>query len=299
MDGLTLGAITSGSVDTEALLGALIDDGLTLGLRILGALLIIVATWLVARGARRLTRRALSRAGLDAAIAGFLAAIARGAVLVVGGLICLGVFGIETTSVAAILGGAGVGVGLALKGELSNLSSGLLLLMVRPFQEGDHVRVGDVEGRVREIKLMTTVLDTLDNCRVFVPNEQLFDEAIENRTWHAQRRVDLPVGVSYDTDLDEAQQVLRDALRELAARYSERPPLVRLEGFGASSIDLKLGVWAPSEVWFDVRHEMILRVKAALDEAEIAIPFPQLDVHMGGRLRAAIPQLSMLERDAG
>ncbi|MCB9791394.1 MAG: mechanosensitive ion channel family protein [Alphaproteobacteria bacterium] len=271
---------------SQTQLDALVQHGTELGLSIIvdlaGAFVVFALAWVAGRWVRRAVTMALHRAGADSAMSVFIARLARWGVVLIGVFTCLGLFGVETTSFAAILGGAGVGVGLALKGELSNFSSGLLLLMVRPFREGDWVRVGEVEGRIREIRIMTTTMDTLDNRRLFIPNEKLFDDAIENRSFHDLRRVDVPVGVSYDTDLREAERVLREALRPLAQERSPEDPHVRLEGFGGSSIDFSVGVWARSDDYLNTRHAMIHAIKEALDEAGISIPFPQVDVHLGG-----------------
>lgn len=266
----------------------LIQLAVTYGARIAGALGVLAIAYLIARWLSAGVERLFSARGLDSTVTGFARSATFWTITGLGFVACLSVFGVETTSIAAVVGGAGVGIGLALQGNLANLSSGLLLLVVRPFTAGDWVVIQGSEGRVVEINLFTTSLDTFDNRRIIVPNDAVFKSILENRDHHELRRADLSVGVSYDADLHETIEVLTRALEQVTDRVEDRDILVRCVGFGGSSIDFKLGVWVPREAIFDARHEAHLLVKDALDEANIGIPFPQRVLHLNDGLRSQL-----------
>ena len=266
----------------------LIQLAVTYGTRIAGAMGVLTLAYLIARWLSAGVERVFSARGLDSTVTGFARSSTFWFVTGLGFVACLSVFGVETTSIAAVVGGAGVGIGLALQGNLANLSSGLLLLVVRPFTAGDWVVIQGTDGRVVEINLFTTSLDTFDNRRVVVPNDAVFKSLLENRDHHPVRRADLSVGVSYDADLHETIKVLTHALEQVTDRIEDRDVLVRCVGFGGSSIDFKLGVWVPTDALFDARHEAHLLVKDALDEAEIGIPFPQRVLHLNDSLRSTL-----------
>lgn len=244
------------------------------GVRILGALLALAAAWVAAGWIAGLVRDAMDRSSVDGTVSSFTATAVRWMVRGLGLLLCLSVFGIEATSLAALLGGAGVAVGIALKGNLSNLASGLILLAFRPFRDGDYVQVGDRIGTVAKLGLMQLELDTLDNKRHWIPNSQVIETGLTNYQFHHWRRVDVDVGVAYDTDLDAATEALVRAAHELSSEQAGRDPVVRAWQFGASSIDFTVGVWAESPDYLDTRHALVLAIKRALDEAGIEIPFP-------------------------
>jgi len=260
------------------------------GFSILGALLILGATWFLSGWARRAVVSALQRARLDETLSSFVGTLVRWGVVILGVLASLSLFGIDTTTVAAVLGGAGIAIGLAIQGNLANFAAGVLLLIVRPFKVGDWVEIGGESGMVDEIGLFTTRIDTLDKRRVFLPNNAVFGGAIENRSYHAHRRVDVMVGVTYDTDLRQATQVLTQAMEAVPGRNPDLPVLARLEGFGASSIDFRVAVWAPPLDYFTIQHEIIATAKEHLDQAGIGIPFPQMDLHLDARVEEALAE---------
>jgi small conductance mechanosensitive channel len=191
----------------------------------------------------------------------------------------LGTFGVKTTSFAAVLGAAGLAVGLALQGTLSNFAAGVMLLIFRPFKVGDTVDIGGKRGKVDEIDIFFTILDTPDNRRFILPNGQVFGAAIENVTFHAIRRADVLVGTDYAADLDETRAVLEAAAALVPGQSPDKPSQVVLVGMGASSIDWEVRVWAPKDTFLDVLQASRRAVKQALDSAGIGIPFPQVDVN--------------------
>lgn len=269
--------------DMSQLASTGLELGVTYGVRIVGALLILLATWFLARWARRGAMAGLRTARIEGTLNSFLGTLVRWGVMLVGLMATLSLFGIETTSLAAIVGGAGIAIGLAIQGNLANFAAGIVLLIVRPFQVGDWVAIGGAEGIVDEIGLFTTRLDTLDRKRIFMPNNMVLGTAIENRSFHDHRRVDVMVGVEYHTDLRHATTVLTQAMEAVQGRLPDRPVLVRLEGYGDSSINFRIAVWGDPKDYFTLQHEIIAVSKEHLDAAGIGIPFPQVDLHLDKR----------------
>ncbi|MFW6059913.1 MAG: mechanosensitive ion channel family protein [Phycisphaeraceae bacterium] len=246
----------------------------------IGVLALLAAAWFAGMWVRRAVAASLARAKFDTTLTLFFAQLARWAVMVVAALIALKLFGIEATSVAALIAALGLAVGLAFQGTLSNFAAGVMLLAFRPFKVGDVVEVAGELGTITEIELFFTQMDTFDNRRIILPNAQIFGSTIENLSYHPVRRADFNVGVAYDTDLDRAQQVIFDALSQVEGRDTEHEPQVMLLELADSSINWSARVWAPTAELWNVRARAIRDVKAALDEAGITIPFPQRDVHM-------------------
>jgi len=250
-----------------------------------GALVLLLVAWLAGGWVRRATRRGLERAGFEATLTKFFANMARYVVLVAAVMMALSVFGIETTSLAAVLAAAGFAVGMALSGTLSNFAAGVMLLAFRPFKVGDVVEVAGETGKVNEIELFTTSLDTPDNRRIIVPNGAVFNNTIENITFHPIRRVDVAVGTDYGADLAQTRSVLEGIARQHHA-VEEQEPAVMLTGLGDSSINWSVRVWCKTEDYFGVMDALIHAVKDGLDAAGIGIPFPQRDVHIDGVLKS-------------
>ncbi|MEN0110401.1 MAG: mechanosensitive ion channel domain-containing protein [Planctomycetota bacterium] len=250
------------------------------GLRVALALIILIIALTIAGWVGAAVRSSLSRMKFDPTLAKFFAKLARWGVLLLAGLACLGSFGVETTSFAAVLGAAGFAVGLALQGTLSNFAAGAMLLLFRPFKVGDVVNIAGQLGKVDEIELFTTAIDTFDNRRIILPNGEVFGSTIENITHHARRRVDVEVGAAYDADVDETRRVLEQAVRNTEGVLTDPEPGVVLTGLGASSVDWMVQGWAPTGDYLAVKQALLRSVKRALDGAGIGIPFPQMDVHI-------------------
>lgn len=252
-------------------------------IQVAGALILLIAAWIAAGWARRVTLRSLQRAGIDETLTKFFSNIARYVVLIAAVLMALSTFGIETTSFAAVLAAAGFAIGMALQGTLGNFSAGVMLLTFRPFKVGDVVSVAGVTGKVNEIELFTTSLDTPDNRRLIVPNGQVFGNTIENITFHPVRRVDVAVGTDYGADLAQAREVLERVAAEHNA-IEDKDPQVLLTDLGDSSINWQVRAWCKTEDYFGAKDALTHAVKDALDAAGIGIPFPQRDVHIDGGL---------------
>jgi len=275
-------------MDWNAFLEKVIELATTWGIRIVGALFALLLAWIVAAWARRRTLRVLEARAFDPALSKFFASLLRYAILVGAVLGVLGVFGVETTSFAAVIGAAGLAIGLAFQGTLSNFAAGVMLLVFRPFRIGDFVAVAGIKGTVQEIDLFTTDLTTVDNRRLVVPNSKIFGEVIENFTHHDTRRVDVSVGVEYGADVDRTRAVLEAMVPSIPKVLQDPAPQVFLAELGASSVAWQIRVWTRTDDFWDVHQATVRAAKAALEAAGLTIPFPQVDVHLDEPVLAAI-----------
>lgn len=258
----------------------LIAKATDFGGKVLGALILIILTFWVANKVKHLVMTSMKKAKIDSTLSNFIGTITRWTVLIIAGISILGMFGVQTASFAAILASAGLAVGLAFQGTLSNLAAGVMLLIFRPFKVGDVVNVSSQLGVVAEIGLFTTSLDTLDHRRIILPNSTVFGATIENITHNPTRRVDLEVGVDYSSNLDETRKVLTEAINKIANVNSAQGFDIIMSGLGASSVDWTVRIWTNTEHYWTVREDALVSIKKSLDDANIGIPFPQLDVHM-------------------
>ncbi len=272
--------LTSLPFFSQQTLDTLGTDAVHFGTNVLSALAILVLMWFVSSWLARGATSVLRRTKAEGTLISFVDRLIRWTVRVIALVLCLSVFGVETTSIAALLGGAGVAIGIALQGNLANLASGVVLLAFRPFKDGDWVTVAGLEGKVAGVGLLHTLLDAFDNARHSIPNAQVVEQALTNHEFHDWRRADLEVGVAYDTDLEQALEVLRDVAKRMSLEGAPRNPLVIGLGFGASSIDFKIGVWCRTPDLFGHRTQLMIAIKKAFDEAGIQIPFPQRDLHL-------------------
>ncbi len=252
-------------------------------LKLLGVVLVLAGAWIVAAWARRALYRVLNRPHFDQTLIRFISNLARWAILLIGFVACLTLFGIAPASLAAVVGAAGLAIGLALQGSLSNLAAGIMLLLLRPFKVGDAILVAGQIGTVDDIELFNTKIDTLENRRLIIPNSQIFGAVIENITHHPRRCIVFVIGVEYAADVDRTRQVLEEVVRSVPGRLDEPAPMVVLNNLGANSVEWQLRVWAPSSDFLAVRQALIRSVKYGLDQAGIGIPFPQMDVWMRSR----------------
>lgn len=264
----------------DAFWQSLSEVGAAYGGKVITALVVLIVGWIFAGWFGSVARRALLRAHIDETLAKFLGKLVRWGVLLMVVLGCLGVFGVETTSFAAVIGSAGIAIGLAFQGTLSNFAAGLMLLLFRPFNVGDVISVAGQIGKVNEIELFTTTLDTFDNRRFIVPNGQIFGSTIENVTFHPYRRCDVDVGVGYAADIDKTREVLNEAVASVPDVLADPEPAVVLLSLGDSAVNWSVRVWAKGDDFGNVKQATIRAVKMFLDKANIEIPFPQMDVHL-------------------
>lgn len=250
----------------------------TWGIRVVGVLVALFFAWVFAGWAQRTINSRLSKR-LDASVVKFFASLIKYGILAVAVIGCLGVFGIQTASFAAVLAAAGLAIGLAFQGTLSNFASGVMLLVFRPFKVDDLVNVADQLGKVTTIDLFTTEMTTPDNRRVVIPNSEIFGSVIDNYTHHDTRRIGIDVGVDYSADVDEVRKVLETVPPQVEGALKDPAPQIFLSSLGASSVDWQVRVWCNTPDYWDVYQETIRVTKKTLDEAGISIPFPQQDVH--------------------
>jgi small conductance mechanosensitive channel len=192
----------------------------------------------------------------------------------------IGALGIQTASLVAILGAAGLAIGLALQGSLGNFAAGVLMIIFRPYKLGDLVQVAETEGFVEEVDVFTTTLRLPDRTKIIIPNGQIMDAKIINYTDAENRRLDLVVGISYGADIDQARAVLLEAVKQSPFVIDEPAPAVSVASLGDSSVNLAVRPWIKAMDYAPASHEVTERIKKALDAAGISIPFPQRDVHM-------------------
>ncbi len=257
----------------------------SVGKPVLLAIVLIFAVFLAAGWVSKITGKAVRKAKVEETLARFLTMLTRYLVLIAGGVAILGTLGVETTSFAAVLAAVGFAIGMAMSGMLGNIASGIMLLIFRPFKVGDVVDAAGVKGKVYEVGLFTTAFDTFDNRRIIVPNNEIFGGNIENVSHHATRRVDVTVGTEYRADIDRTREVLMAAARATGNILNEPEPVVYLNQLGGSSIDWAVRVWVNAGDYWAVKEKLTRDVKYALDEAEIGIPFPQMDIHIDGGIR--------------
>ncbi|WP_080536678.1 mechanosensitive ion channel domain-containing protein, partial [Vibrio vulnificus] len=188
--------------------------------------------------------------------------------------------GVKTASVVAVIGAAGLAVGLALQGSLSNFAAGVLIVAFRPFKSGDYVEIGGVAGSVEAIQIFQTVLKTPDNKMVVVPNSGVIGGAITNYSRHATRRVDLMIGVSYKSDLKKTKQVIRETLEKDARILKDPDMTIGVVALADSSVNFVVRPWCKTEDYWNVYFDSMQAIKEALDANGIEIPFPQMDVHL-------------------
>ena len=265
--------------DISSLYTTLVNLGTTWGFRIVGVLFVLFVANVFSRWAQRRLKASLDWRSFDATLTRFFANMVR--YVIIGGALlgCLGVFGIQTASFAAVIAALGLAIGLALQGTLSNFAAGVMLLVFRPYKIGDLINVAGQMGIVAELQLFTTNLKTLDNRSMVLPNSAVFGQTIENITKYDTRRVDVPVGVVYSADIEETRKVLEQVPGKVPDALTDPAPQIFLASLGASSVDWQVRIWCPTEKYWDVYQAMIMEIKRALDSAGLGIPFPQMDVH--------------------
>jgi small conductance mechanosensitive channel len=251
------------------------------GLDLLGAIVLLVAGWIVANWARRSMLRMLDRTPrIDDTLKPFFASLVRYLILILVLVAVLAQFGVQTASIIAVLGAAGLAVGLALQGTLQNIAAGIMLLFLRPFRIGDYIDAEGIAGTVDEIGFFTTHMTTFDGVYVEVPNSQIWNRSIKNYSRLPTRRLDIVVGISYGDDIDKAQAALLDLLGGDERIHQDPEPQVLVTALGDSSVNLNLRFWTDAGNYWALLFDMNKAAKQRLDAEGITIPFPQRDVHL-------------------
>lgn len=249
-------------------------------LKIVGAILVfIIGKWL-ARYISKLLGKIMRKNQVDETLTRFLGNIAYYALLIMVIIAASGQLGINTTSFLTIVGAAGLAIGLALKDSLSNLASGVMLIMFRPFKVGDFVTAGGQTGKVESIAIFNTTLTTGDNQTVIVPNSSITADVITNVNAKPTRRIDLVVGIGYDDNIGEAKSVLEDLIKADSRILSDPAPTIAVSELADSSVNLVVRPWVKTGDYWAVRFDLTEKIKLTFDEKSISFPYPQQDVHM-------------------
>ncbi|MCH5262617.1 MAG: mechanosensitive ion channel [Lachnospiraceae bacterium] len=282
--GLTL--IDSGEIDVDLIqkyIQELPDKAMRFGIRVLLALVFFLIGIQIIKLVRRIVRRSLKKGNADVGVVQFLDSFIKAVLYVVLLFMIASGFGLDAASVIALLGSAGVAIGLAVQGSLSNFAGGVLILLLKPFKVDDYIKVDNQghEGTVREIQLFYTKLATPDNHVVIIPNGSLANSNIMNISALGERKMDITVTISYDADIRRAKEVLMDVLNSDEAVMQEKDHRVFVQELADSGVKLMVRCWADNEKYWECRWRITEQIKYALDEAGIAIPYPQMDVHIG------------------
>lgn len=265
----------------EKFLDELPDKAFHLGLRIVLAILVLLIGIQLIRLVRKILKRALYRSRVDDSAAHFIDSFAKYALYFLLIVLIASWLGVDAASIIAVLGSVSVAIGLALQGSLSNFAGGVLILILKPFTVGDYIRDGlGNEGSVSAIDVFYTQLTTVDNKIVALPNGTLANGSITNYTRSKKRRLDVKVGIAYSEDIRRAREVLLPVLREDESILKEEDMLVLVDSLGDSSVNLIVRGWVKSEDYWPALWRLTEKVKYALDDEGITIPFPQMDVHL-------------------
>ncbi|MGV6801564.1 MAG: mechanosensitive ion channel family protein [bacterium] len=249
------------------------------GINILFAGLILVGGfWIANIVGQFIEKLGANQERLDDTLMKFFGSLAKYTILAFVLIAVLNRFGIETTSIVALLGAAGLAIGLALQGALSNLAAGVMLLLFRPYKVGDFVEASGQFGKVTQIDLFTTILQTFDNQQIIIPNSKIWGEQIINHSHHAVRGVDMRFGVAYDADIDKARAVIEEVVAAHPHILSEPAPFIEVETLNDSSVDFLVRPFCEGDHYFDVLYSVPEQVKKALDTAGVEIPFPHRKV---------------------
>jgi small conductance mechanosensitive channel len=255
----------------------------TYGMSVIGALLILILGFWVAGRVKALVEKLLGRMhGVDPMLGRFLGNATRYLVIIVTLLAVLAEFGVQTASLLAVLGTAGLAIGLALQGTLSNVAAGVMLLFLRPFKTGDYIEAGGVSGTVEGITLFTTELATPDNVQIFAPNSDVWSSAIKNYSYKPTRRVEIECGISYDDDISKAMDVMQKVVVEDSRVLPAPEPMIAVKSLGDSSVNVICRVWVKSADFWPFTFDKTREVKEGYDAAGLNIPFPSRTVYHVG-----------------
>ncbi|MFV0512323.1 MAG: mechanosensitive ion channel family protein [Jhaorihella sp.] len=239
------------------------------------ALIVLIVGWIVAGMLGRLVRRRVNaNPHIDPTLGNFVSSLVKWVVLAIVLTAVLSIFGIQATSIVAILGAASLAIGLALQGTLSDLAAGVMLVIFRPYKLGQYVDIAGTAGTVKDLNLFTTELVTPDNVQIIVPNGQAWGKVITNYSAHDTRRVDLTFGIDYGDSADKAMGIILEAARGDARVHSDPEPWVRVTNLGDSSVDLTARLWCAAGDYWDLKFELTKIIKEAFDAQGISIPYP-------------------------
>lgn len=250
------------------------------GIRIGVALAIFIIGRWIAKWLTGVLRKIMTRGNLDEMLINFLSNIAYFVLLLAVVMAALDHLGIQTTSLLAVFGAAGLAIGLALKDSLANFSSGVMIILFRPFKVGDFIEAGGASGVVEEVRMFATILRTGDNREIILPNGQIYGGMIINYSARSTRRIDMVFGIGYDDDIAKAKQLMEDIMKQDERILADPAPSIALGELGDSSVNFNVRPWVNSGDYWPVRADLLEKIKLAFDANGISIPYPQQDVHM-------------------
>lgn len=264
----------------EDLNAKLMEWGAQYGMQIIGALAILVIGWIVTKIITGIVRRLTERTGMDATLSRFLIKLTKIVLLIFVFLAALGSLGVETTSFIAIIGAAGLAIGFALQGSLSNFAAGIMLIAFRPFKAGDYVEAAGTAGTVEEVGIFVSIFRTPDNKEVIIPNSGITGGNIINYSAKDTRRIDMVFGIGYDDDIKLAKQTLEEIVTSDERVLKDPAPTIAVSELADSSVNFVCRPWVKTADYWGVLFDVHEKVKQVFDEKGIGIPFPQRDIHV-------------------
>jgi len=257
-----------------------IDLGIDLGIKAATALIIFYAGKFVIGMVVGAIHRLMQKQEVDKTLETFICNLVRTVLMVVVVIAAIGALGVETTSFIAIFGAAGLAVGLALQGSLSNFASGVLIVLFRPYRVGDFIEAAGIAGSVEQVQILTTILKTGDNKQIIVPNSQIMGSIITNYSANPTRRIDMVIGVSYDDDLDKVRETLKELIAADDRILAEPATTIAVSDLADSSVNFVVRPWVNSADYWAVKFDLTEAIKKRFDKDDISFPFPQQDVHL-------------------
>jgi len=267
-------------MDTAEIIKDITQIATEFGLRLLYAVLIIVVGRWVVKLLLRIIKSALEKTTVEETVRIFVANLLNTLLMVIIFIAAINQLGIETTSIIAMLGAAGLAIGLALQGSLANFAAGILIVIFRPYKVGDYIEAGSAAGTVLDIQIFSTVLKTPDNKVVVVPNGTIMDSSIVNYTGQETRRVDIIASCGYEDDIDKVKNILKDILNQDERILEEPEPRIAVSELADNSINFIVRPWVKSSDVLSVKYSILEQIKKRFDEEGISIPYPQRDVHI-------------------
>ncbi|MDH5604405.1 MAG: mechanosensitive ion channel [Cyclobacteriaceae bacterium] len=267
-------------METEELLSKIYDLVIAYGLKVVWAIVTLVVGIIAIRLFKNLLVNILKKREVENAIIPFIVGLSATVLKILLGVSVLTMLGVEMTSFVAVLGAMGLGIGMALSGTLQNFAGGLMLILYKPFKHGDFIEMADYSGTVKRIQLFNTILNTPDNKTVFVPNSKASNSTLVNYTTEPKRRVDLVLGVSYESSIKQAREILLEVIEASPLIDKDPAPYIGVDHLGENAVNIVLRVWCNSGDFLTVKHETLERIKEAFEMAQVKIAKPQRDVHI-------------------
>lgn len=265
---------------SSALLEKVIPYAIEYGIKLVGAIILYIIGRIIIKMVTNLLKKLIKRQISDKTLEAFLVSFAGGIMQVILWITIISVLGIQATSLVAILGAAGLAIGMALSGTLQNFAAGVMLLTFRPYKIGDFVEVDGHAGKVKEIQIFNTLLTTGDNKTIIIPNATASSNSLVNYSTQEKRRVDLVFGIGYQDSIDTARSVLEKIITAEDKILKNEETLIAVSGLGDNSVNITVRVWVKSDDYWDVYFGMTETVKKTFDKEKISFPYPQRDVHM-------------------